>query len=139
MGVFLEIGAVTGGFPVMIDDAHEARIAECLQAVVDGCQRNGGYAAFYPHKDLNGAWMICFCHQGFKNRLALFGLTQPFSWEGSFRGWVFKGGDHDFGTILGSWTLSRIILIKLTQTKLLRGSLGSSPPSLSLRWEAVLP
>jgi hypothetical protein len=96
MGVFLEVGAVTGGFPVVVDDAHEARGAEGLQTVVYGCQRNGGDAALYPHKDLNGTWMIGLCHQGFKNRLALFGLTEPFSWEGGFRGWGFKGGIHGF-------------------------------------------
>jgi hypothetical protein len=39
MGVLLQVGAITGGFALMIDRTHEAGGCQSFEAIIDRCQR----------------------------------------------------------------------------------------------------
>jgi len=82
VGVFLEIGAVAGGFALEVDLADEAAGDEGFEAVVDGGEGNGGHGVAGAGVDLVGGGVVAFVEEDGEDVLALAGGAQAGADEG---------------------------------------------------------
>jgi len=58
MGVRIEVRAIAGGLPVVIDGADEAAFGECFEAIVDGGEGNAGELFLNPQENIHRGGVI---------------------------------------------------------------------------------
>jgi hypothetical protein len=72
VGMFHEVGAVSGWSPVEIHLFHQAGRNQSFQTIVNGTQRDGGNMFLRSQEDFRGSRMVRLLHQHAQDLLTLF-------------------------------------------------------------------
>jgi len=97
MGVFLEVGAVAGGFALEVDLADEAAGDEGFEAVVNSGEGDGGHGVAGAGVNLVGGGVVAFVEEDGEDVLALAGGAEAGAGEGFVEGLAGVVGEFHGG------------------------------------------